>query len=52
MSKELEELLFKTIEGAINYGANYDGYGEFTFSELYAKLERLENEASNNRPTR
>ena len=39
MNKELEKLLFKTIERAIEYGADMNRYGEFDFSDLYKKIE-------------
>ena len=49
MTKEMEQLLFTTIEDAINYGQ--DPYGEFVFQEIYDAIEKLEegnNETSNN----
>lgn len=53
MTKGMEELLFDTIEGAINYGQ--DPYGDFIFSKLYEAIEKLEgevNETSDNGTTR
>ena len=42
MRKDLEEVLFSTIEDAIEYGADRNRFGEFDFSELYKTIELFE----------
>ena len=42
MTKAIEKLLFETIEGAIEYGADRNRYGEFEFNKLYKKIESME----------
>lgn len=44
MTKELEELLFSTIKGAMAYATDRQPYGNFDFSPLFNKVEELENE--------
>ena len=41
MTKETEELLFDTIESAINFGVDSSG-GEFDFTELYKLIDKFE----------
>lgn len=40
MIKKTQDILFKTIEGAMEHGANRE-YGEFDFSELYDLVDGL-----------
>ena len=42
LSKDLEKLLFTTIEGAMEYGSERDSWGEYNFSDLYNALVDLE----------
>ena len=41
MTKRIEKILFETIEEAIEYGANSDGYGELDFSKLYDAINSI-----------